>query len=55
MKYRRLVIVGVAGLKLGHGILISQRASAVVELVGVSVKRIDGRDIVALSLRLGPS
>jgi len=52
MKNRRFMVVRVARLQLVHGFFISQCASAVVEFVGVSIKRLDSGNVIPLSLRL---
>src|SRR5580700_6949403 len=49
------MVVRVARLQLIHGLFISQGASAVVELVGVLIERLDRRNIVTFALCLGAS
>src|ERR1019366_9953720 len=53
MKNCSFMIVWVTRLKLFHRSFISQCASAVVNLVGVLVKRLDGGNVVPLTLRFG--
>src|SRR5271155_1131988 len=45
------MVVRVTGLQLLHRSFISQSASAVVDLVGLLVKRFDSGDVVLLTLR----
>src|SRR5215469_4292680 len=45
------MILGIARLQMVHSRLVSPRASTVVQLVGVPVKRLDGGDIVSFTLR----
>src|ERR1700732_1137606 len=49
----RFPVVGIARLELLHRLLVGQCARAMIELVGVLVKDLDGRYVVALSLRFG--
>src|ERR1700739_1687412 len=53
MKNCSFMVVWVTRLKLFHRSFISQCASAVVNLVGVLVKRLDGGNVVPLPLRFG--
>src|SRR5713226_9450201 len=49
----RFPVVGIARLELLHRLLVGQCARAMIELVGILVKDLDGGDVVALSLRFG--
>ena len=49
----RLAVVGIALGELFHGLLIGDGARPVVDLLGVLVERLDGGDVVALTLGPG--
>src|ERR1700694_5106271 len=47
----RFPVVGIVRLELLHRLLVGQSTRAMIELVGILVKDLDGGDVVALSLR----
>src|SRR6266446_3760851 len=48
---RGLVVLRVSEIELLHGFLISERASSVIELLGIFIENLDRRDVILLSLR----
>jgi len=53
VEYRRLVVPRIARVDALHGLFVGDGARAVVKLVGVLVERLDGGDVVPLTLGLG--
>jgi hypothetical protein len=53
IKNGSLAVIGIARLQLLHGLFIGQGARAMVKLVAVLVKRLDGGNVVAFALGFG--
>src|SRR6266576_582930 len=47
----RLVITWIAKIKLLHGLFVTEGASTVIYLVYIRVERLEGRNVIPLSLR----